>query len=154
MQVNIKSPTHTTASPASDALKVSLAPSPKNWQAHTTASPASDALKVSSAPSPKNWQAEVLLRKHRQPLSVGCWNVCSMKCLTTQSFIAGELLRYNIDIMCVSETRINGIVEGSEIRTPEDDASFSFFNSGSLDGSAYGGVGIVLSPLSAKSLLE
>jgi hypothetical protein len=44
--------------------------------------------------------------------------------------------------------------EGSEIRTPEDNASFSFFNSWSLDGSAHGGVGIILSPLSAKSLLE
>ena len=45
-------------------------------------------------------------------------------------------------------------VQGSEIRTPEDESSFSFFNSGSLNWSAYGGVDMILNPLASRSLLE
>jgi exonuclease III len=94
--------------------------------------------------------ATVLSR--RQGLNIGCWNLCSIKCSLTQAFVADEFYLYNLDILCVSETRLNG----RNILTLESSAgkAVSFYNSGPLDGSGRAGVGILLSPKAVTGLIE
>ncbi|XP_065584177.1 craniofacial development protein 2-like [Artemia franciscana] len=118
-----------------------------------TAFPTSDALDDLPASPSKNWRAGHLL-KRRQSLAIGCWNVCSMKCLTSQTFIAGEIHRPGLDILCVSETRINDTLENHEIATPDSENSFFFYNSGPKDGSGSAGVGFLLNIQAQKALIE
>ena len=70
-----------------------------------TAFPAlSDASRLVT--SSKSELATILSR--RQGLNIGWWNLCSIKCSLTQAFVAEEFYLYNLDILCVSETRLNG----------------------------------------------
>ena len=106
----------------------------------STVFPASDAVEATATPTESELANHLL--KHRQSLSVGCWNVCSLKCPATRTFIAGKCERYCMDIMCVSETRLNGNLEDEPVSAPGGKSEFHFFNSGPSDGSGNARVGL------------
>ena len=62
----------------------------------------------------------------RRSHSVAYWNVCSLKCPLTQTFIAGECEIYCIDILCVSETWLSGNLEDELVSTPGGKSKFHF----------------------------
>ena len=114
-----------------------------------TAFPAlSDASRL--ATSSKSELATILSRRHG--LNIGCWNLCSIKCSLTQAFVAEEFYLYNLDILCVSETRLNGQTT-LDLIAPSGKKAI-LFNSGPMDGSGLAGVGIIMTPKIASGLLD
>ena len=49
-----------------------------------------------------------VIKQAKSRINVGCWNVRSAKQEATQAFLVHEMEKYNIDILCISETRISG----------------------------------------------
>ena len=104
----------------------------------------------SLATSSKSELATKLSR--RQGLNIGCWNLYSIKCSLTQAFVAEEFYLYNLDILCVSETRLNGQTT-LDLIAPSGKKAI-VFNSGPMDGSGLAGVGIILPTKIASGLLD
>ncbi|XP_065565738.1 uncharacterized protein LOC136030597 [Artemia franciscana] len=102
------------------------------------------------ATSSKSELATILSSRHG--LNIGCWNLCSIKCSLTQAFVAEEFYLYNLDILCVSETRLNGQTT-LDLIAPSGKKAI-LFNSGPMDGSGLAGVGIIMTPKIASGLLD
>ncbi|KAK2713822.1 hypothetical protein QYM36_009640 [Artemia franciscana] len=93
------------------------------------------------------------IKQAKSRINVGCWNVRSVKQEATQAFLVHEMEKYNIDILCISETRISG--SGSIVITaPETLHQFHFFYSGVEDNSGLHGVGFIMNQRTGNALLE
>ena len=57
--------------------------------------------------------------------------------------MAMEMNRYQADVLCLSETRLNGVSEET-IPVRDSDNSYLFLNSGAYDGSRDHGVGFMI----------
>ncbi|KAK2711869.1 hypothetical protein QYM36_012857 [Artemia franciscana] len=94
-----------------------------------------------------------VIKQAKSRINVGCWNVRSAKQEATQAFLVHEMEKYNIDILCISETRISG--SGSIVITaPETLHQFHFFYSGIEDNSGLHGVGFIMNQRTRNALLE
>ena len=149
----------TTASPASDAAPVLARLSRSKLANHTTAFPAGDATLNMAAKSKNPFNAinlgkpTTVIKQAKSRINVGCWNVRSAKQEATQAFLVHEMEKYNIDILCISETRISG--SGSIVITaPETLHQFHFFYSGVEDNSGLHGVGFIMNQRTRNALLE
>ena len=148
-----------TASPASDAAPVLARVSRSKQANHTTAFPAGDATSNMAAKSKNPFHAinlgkpTTVIKQAKSRINVGCWNVRSVKQEATQVFLVHEMEKYNIDILCISETRISG--SGSIVITaPETLHQFHFFYSGVEDNSGLHGVGFIMNQRTRNALLE
>ncbi|KAK2725082.1 hypothetical protein QYM36_001511, partial [Artemia franciscana] len=94
-----------------------------------------------------------VIKQAKSRINVGCWNVRSAKQEATQAILVHELEKYNIDILCISKTRISG--SGSIVITaPETLHQFHFFYSGIEDNSGLHGVGFIMNQRTRNALLE
>ncbi|KAK2712668.1 hypothetical protein QYM36_011376 [Artemia franciscana] len=80
------------------------------------------------------------------------WNVRSVKRESTRLVMAMEMNRYQADVLCLSETRLNGVSEET-IPVIDSDNSYLFLNSGAHDGSGDHGVGFMIGRRAHKTPL-
>ena len=81
------------------------------------------------------------------------WNVRSAKQESTRLVMAMEMNRYQEHVLCLSETRLNGVSEET-IPVRDSDKSYLFLNSGAYNGSGDPGVGFMICRRAQKALLE
>ncbi|KAK2709325.1 hypothetical protein QYM36_013106 [Artemia franciscana] len=94
-----------------------------------------------------------VIKQAKSRINVGCRNVTSVKQEATQAFLVHEMDKYNIEILCISETRIS--CSGSIVITaPETLHQFQFFYSVVEDNSGLHGVGFIMNQRTRNSLLE
>ncbi|KAK2712600.1 hypothetical protein QYM36_011327 [Artemia franciscana] len=106
-----------------------------------------------------NMKTVELMNKYRNELAVQkyefrvySWNVRSVKRESTRLVKAMEMNRYQADVLCLSETRLNGVyVETIPVR--DSNNSYLFLNSGEHDGSGDHGVGLMIGRHVQKALL-
>ncbi|KAK2715006.1 hypothetical protein QYM36_009863 [Artemia franciscana] len=128
--------------------------SPRNIVPSMAYPVSSDAISLSViAARPKSVRAipcEINLQKYE--FRVYGWKVRSVKRESTRLVMAMEMNRYQVDLLCLSATRLNGV---SEETIPVRDSynSYSFLNSGAHDGSDDHGVGFTIGYRAQKALL-
>ncbi|KAK2708988.1 hypothetical protein QYM36_014574 [Artemia franciscana] len=82
----------------------------------------------------------------------GMFSVKSVKRKLTRLVMAVEMNRYQADVPCLSETRLNKVYEES-IPDRDSENSYLFLNSGAYDGSGNLGVGFMIGLRGQKALL-
>ena len=84
----------------------------------------------------------------KEKLKIGNWNVRTMNQIGKLQQVENEFLKYNLDILALSETRCKGI--GKEIL----DQGIIYIYSGRADGVGREGVGMMMTPRAEKALTE
>ncbi|KAK2721039.1 hypothetical protein QYM36_003353 [Artemia franciscana] len=93
-----------------------------------------------------------VLDKKEYEFRVYSWNVRSVKRESTRLVMPMKMNRYQADVLCLSETRLNGVSEET-IPVRDSHNSYLFLNSFAQDGSGDHGVGFVIGIRVQKVLL-
>ena len=150
---SIISPCSSQCADSSQVLQVSQ---PLTF-ASSTNQPSSHSLSLQTEPQEIN--NSLNLANSRVPFFLAAFNVRTLCQAGQRASLAQTLLSLNIDVCCVSETRIQDPSSIIRLEPPRTDRRFSSFTlrvSGDASSSARGiyGVGIALSPRAERSLLE
>ena len=92
----------------------------------------------------------------RMPINIGAFNVRTLKQIVQQAAFARTLDTLNIDVCCVSETRIQDSTHRVQLTSPSLSTQYWLYTSGDSHSAALGqaGVGIALSTKAASSLID
>ena len=125
---------------------------PRTMTASSTASAATDALPLAPVEGAKNERIMGRLLGKNEILDVACWNVRTLLNEGSQKITMPSLLKYGVDIACLSEVRLpnNG---RQTIMVPQSDAKYHLYHSGPEDNTGQHGVAIALSDRAEAAVL-